>query len=216
MQETIGEAATADGELAAWCDDIRDRAIDRLTHRVAAAPRSLRIGALAAVLLAALAALLVVRLPSRPRPAADVAPVRVNWIEMLPEPPLPTPLFRATPSRSATVRKSGPPVLADQPPAPPPQQGIAALPRLFAPDGAILMPALPAPESPATAAEVMSRGHNLLHCRRTRFATAFKRDLSLGERIASNPVLKLLGLGNPYLEQQAADRLARDAAGCDG
>ncbi len=53
----------------------------------------------------------------------------------------------------------------------------AAQPLLFNPDGLVRLPSAPHFESPhdagiARGKELLARGHNLIHCRRSRFFTA--------------------------------------------
>ena len=47
----------------------------------------------------------------------------------------------------------------------------------------------------------MQRGHNPLHCRKTRFAGGYKRDESMGDEIARK-YLVWIGMYNPATEEK--------------
>lgn len=100
----------------------------------------------------------------------------------------------------------------------------APAPQLFNPDGSIKLNAAPqlprAPVNPQEAAkqrwaEMEQRGENPLHCKRTRFASAFTPDQSLGDQVSSK-YLKWIGLGDgEAIKHRAEQREQRAAEGCE-
>jgi hypothetical protein len=97
---------------------------------------------------------------------------------------------------------------------------VQALPlRVFGADGSAVVPGLsdgfhapPGVRQYAWAA-IMQRNHNLLHCRqRDRDLQAFE---NAGDVIARNPMLRLLGLGNPNRARLVEEREAKAAEVCD-
>ncbi|WP_257388235.1 hypothetical protein, partial [Tahibacter caeni] len=101
-------------------------------------------------------------------------------------------------------------------------EGIVATPSLYNADGSLrLAPAAPA-EEPAhpiergklAAQEMLQRGHNIVRCKRTRFAEAYTPDESLGEK-AARKYGAYVGLYNPAVAQEAARRKADARADCD-
>ena len=92
--------------------------------------------------------------------------------------------------------------------------------QLFNADGSVRLPdAVPRlgkSTSQQLGAELMQRGHNVLHCRQTRFASGYERDESAGDGIARK-YLSWVGLYNTeFVERQAARRAADAATACDG
>ncbi|MBN8480419.1 MAG: hypothetical protein J0L88_02390 [Xanthomonadales bacterium] len=64
-------------------------------------------------------------------------------------------------------------------------------------------------------AEIERRGENPLDCERTRFAGAFRPDMSVGDAVASK-YLSWIGLADPEaIAERARQRAERAAAGCD-
>jgi hypothetical protein len=96
---------------------------------------------------------------------------------------------------------------------------IAVSPQLFNPDGSIRIPSEPRLHTRTPlqlSAELMQRGHNILHCRQSRFASGYKRDESVGDGIARK-YLVWIGMYNAdFVERKAAQRQADAAAACDG
>ena len=104
------------------------------------------------------------------------------------------------------------------------QEGVVAspAPRLYNPDGSLRVPhAAPAtPRDPLAqgmqaAAELAARGHNVVRCRPTRFAGAWKPDESVGDEVARK-YLGFIGLYNPHSAARTAERAAEATAACDG
>jgi hypothetical protein len=172
------------------------------------------------LLLLHLALLIGLRDAMRPGPANEETFIEVRFLAAgEPEPPLPQ-----TPRRDVAAAQSSPRRTAnsDPPAAAPvdamPERAASAL-MLFNPDGSVRLPdaaALPAPTAAALAAELMHRGHNIVHCRTTRFAGVYARDESLGDEI-SRKYLVWVGLYNrAIVEARAARRRAEAIAACDG
>lgn len=97
-----------------------------------------------------------------------------------------------------------------------------AAPNLYNADGSLrLAPAAPEPEArdPMTrgklaAEELAQRGHNIVRCKRTRFAGAYTPDESIGDR-AARKYGAYVGLYNPATAQKAAKRAADARGDCD-
>lgn len=98
--------------------------------------------------------------------------------------------------------------------------------RLFNADGSLRMPqaklrigpepiANPQEAAKARWAELELRGENPLDCERTRFASAFRTDQSVGDAVAGK-YLKWIGLADPAaIAERARQRQQRAADGCD-
>jgi hypothetical protein len=216
------DAATR--ELAVWRHEIRLHALIGLARRPAKPPRILRIGVLALLLLIHVALLIGSRAPRHGTVIAETA-VIVRFLPAdLPEPtlPMPTPAPRASADapravgRAAVARAVA--ATASATPAPAAIDTVAPL-QLFNRDGSIRLPVEPVPfASPKLqlSAELMQRGHNLQHCRQTRFASGYARDESVGDEIARK-YLVWIGLYNAdFVERKAGQRQADAAAACDG
>lgn len=94
-------------------------------------------------------------------------------------------------------------------------------PSLYNADGSLRLAPAPEQEPPdpmsqrkQVAEEMLQRGHNLIRCRRTRFAGAYRPDESLGES-AARKYGAYVGLYNPATAQKAAERAAAARDGCD-
>ncbi len=61
----------------------------------------------------------------------------------------------------------------------------------------------------------MARGHNILHCRRTMFSGTYRKDESLGDRIARK-YLAWIGLYGEAAAERLAKRTAQAIDACDG
>lgn len=170
--------------------------------------------------------------PERPRDA-----VRVNIIETAAEFPIPPEPQPPPFERRISKIRVAPPEAKVEPPPPARDEtdtdamrarigdaGAAGV-RLFNPDGSIRLATPPAdatdaphtPQAQARArwAEIEQRGDNPLDCKRTRFAEAWKPDLSAGDAFASK-YLKYIGLADPEaIAHRAKQRADRAAAGCD-
>jgi len=105
------------------------------------------------------------------------------------------------------------------------ENGAPAAPQLFNPDGSIkLAPQTIEPPKRELNqmdagrkawAEMEKRGDNPLDCKRTRFAGAFKRDMTLGDEVSSK-YLKWVGLADgEAISHRAQQREERAAEGCD-
>lgn len=174
--------------------------------------------------------------PFRNLPRIDKA-IHVVLIE--PEPPPPPPPPEPEPEPPEIVRR--PSRIAIEPPkvrtTPPPPRateqtdanarigsaGVAA-PQLFNPDGSVrlgegkpLVAPSSKPENPREAAkarwaEIEKRG-NPLNCKKTRFANAFSKDESLGDKVAGK-YLKWVGLADPEAIAHRRQQRAEDG-GCE-
>ena len=211
-----------DAEIAlptdAWHADVRVRALSRLAP--AHAPRASRMVALA--LLLALHAVIFAlwyanRFPSPPR-SQDVVQVRLIDESSPPAPVLPQPiaLSRSRSAATATPSAAPSPMAAALIPATQPQ------PELFNRDGSVRLP----PESRfsgplqvgiARGRELLARGHNIIHCRRSRFddgptpaqaATAAARGAHMAHLIMGNPLDPLNDVGQQQVEDAAGEHAA--------
>ncbi|WP_313920056.1 hypothetical protein [Tahibacter sp.] len=196
--------------------------------------------AVGVVVLSHLALVLLVREAMRPKPFVDDRRdvIQVSLIE-LPPLPEPTALIRELPPLSVSAPPTG---SARNSPAPARRErglrqveapaaangdaeGIVATPAapsLYSADGSLrLAPMAPEPEArdPMTrgklaAEELAQRGHNIVRCKRTRFAGAYTPDESLGDR-AARKYGAYVGLYNPATAQKAAKRAADARGDCD-
>jgi hypothetical protein len=219
-RETGDDETSAEGGLGTWRDDIRRHALRQLALRPAKPPKALRIGVLAVLLLLHAVWLIGLRHAMHVPTASDDTAVEIRLITGSPEPLLPEPQARAARVAEPSPRRISitprPTAVATTTVTP----GEAAeMPQLFDADGAVRLPADVKPHAPTQmqiAAELMQRGHNVLHCRKTRYASGYKRDESLGNEVARK-YLSWVGLYNAaFAEAKAAQRKADAAAACDG
>jgi len=170
-----------------------------------------------------------------PRPQT-ISVELVEPLESLPIPPEPEPPPLA-PKQERKVQVEAPKIDQKPPPRAAEQDtgamqahigesGAPAAPQLFNPDGSIkLAPqTLEAPKKRELNqmdagrhawAEMEKRGDNPLDCKRTRFAGAFKKDMSLGDEVSSK-YLKWVGLGDPEaVSHNVQKREERAAEGCE-
>ncbi|HVH32717.1 MAG TPA: hypothetical protein VM847_01230 [Tahibacter sp.] len=192
--------------------------------------------AIAIAVLAHVLLVLLVRNAMKPKPFVedrrDV--IQVSLIEL--PPPIEAAAVRELPPLQVTAPPKGAAHNAPAPPRPDRGQrqveapaassgeaeGIVATPNLYNADGSLrLAPAAPA-EDPAhpiergklAAQEMLQRGHNIVRCKRTRFADAYTPDESLGEK-AARKYGAYVGLYNPAVAQDAARRKADARTDCD-
>lgn len=168
----------------------------------------------------------------------DHGPIVVNIItppEIFEVPPEPEPQpveFRKRPSKvqiAAPETKTTPPPMTTETSAQTQARiGAAGEPalNLFNPDGSLRMPKardrigaakIDNPQEAAKAqwAEIQSRGENPLDCKKTRFANAFARDESIGDKV-SRKYLSWIGLADGAgIAERAADKRRRANDGCD-
>jgi hypothetical protein len=175
---------------------------------------------------------------SRPQPLVEGAPaaVRVRLIDSVPAPAVPPAPTELEPL-VVTAPQAG---IADNSPAPPrpaaparpavpaaaqagTQEAVVATPavRLYNPDGSLRLPSAapsrrkdPMAAGFAAAAELRERGHNVVRCRSTRFAGAWKPDESVGDEVARK-YLGFIGLYNPHSAAKTAERAADARSACD-
>lgn len=196
--------------------------------------------AVAAVVFVHIALVLLVREAMRPKPFVDDRRdvIQVSLIEW-PALPEPAPAVHELPPLSVSAPPAG---SARNAPAPARRErgqrqveapaaasggaeGIVATPAapsLYNADGSLRIgPAAPEPEAndPMTrgklaAEELAQRGHNIVRCKRTRFAGAYAPDESLGDR-AARKYGAFLGLYNPATAQKTARRAADARGDCD-
>ncbi|HET8942386.1 MAG TPA: hypothetical protein VFN13_10415 [Rudaea sp.] len=89
--------------------------------------------------------------------------------------------------------------------------------QLFNRNGSIWQPTRPLATTPTPqerAEELLQRGHNILHCRPTRFTRTYRYDESLGDRIARK-YLVWVGLYGQAPRDRLQRRLHEAAAACD-
>lgn len=203
----------------AWHADVRVHALERLARAPVRAPRALRIAALA-LLLALHAAIFALWYANRfPPSQSKPTVVQVRLIdESVPPPPVPPRPATLPHARAAAAPQS----------VAPPSMAAALLPAatarpvLFDRDGSVRLPFAPRFESPLDAGiargrELLARGHNLIHCRRSQFdnsptdaqaATTAARGAHMAHLVMGNPLDPLNDVG----EQQAEDAAGEHAA----
>lgn len=205
----------AQDELAAWDAGIRERALAHL-RRPQTWPQSWRMLACLLVLLLHTLGVILLRRAMLPAPMLPQSAVEVRLLAQNPEPPLPEPAHDVRKVRPRPLT-----VLPRTPTTPMTTQSAVSTPaqelHLFNVDGSVHLPSdkpyVAAPEEQGR--ELRSRGHNIVHCRQTRFAQGYQREETVGEGI-SRKYLKWIGLYNAaYVEAKAAQREAERAAACD-
>ena len=196
---------------------------------------------IAAILLLHLALMLAVRQQMRPRDS-DLRPpdsvIHVNLIELpppaeLPPVPIQMPTLIVTGAQAGTANNSPAPprpAPAARPvaPAAPSTEGVEGIvatptaPHLYNPDGSLHL-SLPTQTAPtqqplqagiAAGKEMLRRGHNVVRCKRSRFANAYAPDESVGDKVARK-YGSLVGMYNPHSADKLAERQADAAAACD-
>lgn len=201
----------------AWREDVRRHALANLKRPPPRLPLTLRIFFLVLILFVHGIGVLVLSTPRRHRESLPDTPVVVYLLdESTPKPLQPSPQLKAQRKPAPALRFA--PADTAQPHADVIQTAPPAL-QLFNPDGSIRLPTESptkiAPSKVEMAAELMHRGHNIIHCRRTRFAEAYARDESMGDRI-SRKYLALVGLADlSGIEERAARRKKDAAEACD-
>lgn len=219
-QQEVFDGGDAAAGSAEWDAKIRERALTRLGRRPPRSPRHVWFSALA--ILGALHALLFWRwYASRfPMPPSSPPVVEVRLLD------------ESAPSRTpeAVALPKIKNMAATMLPAPPPTQSPAAVPSVPAPtqallfnrDGSVRLPSAPHFESPLDAGiargrELLARGHNIIHCRRSKFddsptpaemASATARGAHMAHLVMGNPLDPLNDVG----EQQAEDAAGEHAA----
>jgi hypothetical protein len=198
--------------------------------------------AIAMALLAQLILILLVREGMKPKPFAedrrDV--IQVSLIERAPPPqpvaaaPLELPPLSVLAPQGGVARNAPAPVRPERgrrqvPAAAAAQQGADAviatpsLPSLYNPDGSLRTGSATAAPAPArtpmekdlaAAAEMGNRGHNVIRCKRTRFANAYSPDESVGDK-AARKYLGWVGLYNPARAKRSADLAMEARENCD-
>ncbi|MGA9335293.1 MAG: hypothetical protein WBV39_13525, partial [Rudaea sp.] len=175
-----------------WQDDIRARA----KLRLAQTPkgnwiRRLRYWALAMALVLHLGLLVGLRNAMRVQQPQRQTMLQVVFLDTRAPPPVPRPprmpgrvLAPASHRHTAHI-----PVPQSTSPASTATSNEPAAPRLqlFNRNGTIWQPAraiASIPTSRERAEELLQRGHNILHCRPTRFTQSYRYDESVGDRIA--------------------------------
>ncbi|MCQ4165252.1 hypothetical protein [Tahibacter harae] len=198
--------------------------------------------ALAAALLAHLILILLVRDAMKLKPFVEDrrGVIRVTLIERAPPPeiaapaPLELPPLAVPAPQGGSARNAPAPVRRERgqrqvPAAAAAEQGADAviatpsLPSLYNPDGSLRTGAAAAPavqartpleKDKAVAAEMSSRGHNVIRCKRTRFANAYSPDESVGDK-AARKYLGWIGLYNPARAKRSAELAMEARENCD-
>lgn len=228
LMEDAEEITTND----AWQSAIRVQALERLARRPPQAPRVLRIVALA-ILLALHAAVFLIWYATRYRVSAtDDAVVQVRLLEApaaLPLPVPPPPHVRATRPVMTPVLPPATTATVIEPTAP----LEPTSPQLFNRDGSIHLPvetaATPLQAGLARGRELLARGHNIIHCKRSRFdnsltpaeaAAAAASSAHMAHLIMGNPLDVLNDVGQGQAEDAAGEHAARkrriEELACDG
>ena len=173
--------------------------------------------------------------------AQVIKPPKPRTVEVVliePPPTLPTPPEPEPPPfapKQSKVRVEAPKVELPPPPQAAPEDSDAmrarmgtsgpgnGAPQLFNSDGSIRLAPSTVPTRPLNQqeagkqrwAEMEQRGDNPLDCKRTRFAKAFARDESVGDKV-SRKYLKWIGLGDgEAIEHRAQQREQRAEEGCE-
>ena len=214
----------------AWHADVRAHALERLARAPVRAPRALRIAALA-LLLVLHAAIFALWYANRfPRPQSKPTVVQVRLIdESVPPPPAllrPATLPHARAAAAPLAVAPSPMAAALLPAAPPP-------PELFNHDGSVRLAPQARFVSPQEAGiargrELLARGHNIIHCRRSRFdnsptaaqaSTTAARGAHMAHLVMGNPLDPLNDVGEQQAEdaagEQAAERRRIEEQACD-
>jgi hypothetical protein len=189
------------------------------------------------ILLVHLAWVLVLRSASHPHELpVRASPVQVRLIEEVAAPPVTVPreleaLVVTAPQAGKASNSPAPPraEAPARPVAPAAAQAgtaeaVVATPsvHLYNTDGSLLVPktqesrkADPLAQGLAAAAEMQARGHNVVRCRSTRFAGAWKPDENVGDE-AARKYLGWIGLYNPHSAAKTAERASDARSACDG
>ena len=197
--------------------------------------------AIAVALLAQLFLVLLMSDVTKPSPFAEDrrGVIRVSLIERAPPPeiiapaPLELPPLAVPAPQGGTARNAPAPLRRERgqrqvPAAAAAEQGADAviatpsLPSLYNPDGSLrTAPAVAAPQARtplekdlAVAAEMSKRGHNVIRCKRTRFANAYSPDETVGDK-AARKYLGWVGLYNPARAKRSAELAMEARENCD-
>lgn len=215
-QRNVFDGGDAAARQTQWDMEVRVRALARLGQRT---PRRAWIAPLA--VLSVLHALMFWRWYANRFELPPVSPTVVEMRlieEAVPPPALPVPRSPQRPTLAAAVpRPAAPsPMAAAILAAAPPQ------PKLFNRDGTVQLPPSPRFSTPLDAGiargrELLARGHNLIHCRRSRFdgaptpaqtATAAAKRARMAHSVMGNPLDPLNDVGEQQTEDAAGERAA--------
>ena len=147
--------------------------------------------------------------------------IQVVFLKSPPPPPMPQPQpfpkrTRATTSANRVAQMAAPVASAQSTPATP-RPAITPQLDLFNRNGTIWQPSRPiaaAPTPQERAEELLQRGHNILHCRATRFTRTYRYDESLGDRIARK-YLVWVGLYGQAPRERLQRHLREATEACD-
>ena len=221
-QKEVFARGDATPEQAGWDAEVRERALARLSRRAQRRPATGWL--LALIALAGLHALFFWHwLQNRFSPVV-VAAGMVMEVRLVDEPAPPRALEPVTPSR--TVSHMAAAILPAVPPgsaAPTSAEPSTPAPQLFDPDGAVRLPSASHFESPhdagiARGRELLARGHNLIHCRHSRFddsptpaeaAAAAASGAHMAHLVMGNPLDPLNDVGQQQQEDAAGEHAAR-------
>lgn len=226
------EDAVVPASEESWFAAVRAQALARMQRPPPRVPRVMHITVLA-TLLALHGAIFLVWYASRfplGQKAATVVQVRLIEESAAPMPSLPQPVrkeasARAQPSPPRQSMAAELKTEASSPTASPP-------PLLFNRDGTVhLPPPAPTPweEGLARGRELLARGHNIIHCRRSRFddgltpaqaAAAAASSAHMAHLIMGNPLDPLNDVGQRQTEDAAGEHAAEkrriEEQACDG
>lgn len=218
-QDEGGNFDNGAGETRSWQDEIRRQALARLHPPLPRVPRAVRFGALSAVaLLHGVGFLYLYTSPQLTDTHADAAVV-VRLIDEASRPaPVALPRRARLPDSPSSAAARAPTV--PHPEATRAREADAPAPtgQLFNADGTVRLPPPdnPSPTKEQVAAELLQRGHNILHCRQTRFADSYARDETLGDKV-SRKYLAWIGMADMHnIEERAARHKAEATEACDG
>lgn len=208
--------------LGEWQSEVRARAQARLVRKPHdGSLQWLRYWALGMALALHVGLLIELRIAMRVPLPQKQSELYVVFLDSRPPPPLPkpAPIPKSVPSPASSPRTARGVVPSPSPPAAAATSAQPTKPPLdlFNRNGTIWQPARPiasAPTPQERAEELLQRGHNILHCKPTRFTHTYRYDESLGDRIARK-YLVWVGLYGAGAQERLQRRLREASAACD-
>ncbi|MGH8089970.1 MAG: hypothetical protein ACREO6_00780 [Rudaea sp.] len=222
-QQEVFAGGNATPEQAVWDAEVRERALARLSRRAGRRPATVWL--LALIALAGLHAVFFWHWSQNRFSPVVVAADMVMEVSLVDEPVPPRAPEPVAPPRTAAHMAAAmlpavpPPVSA---PVPAPVVPSAPVPQLFDPDGALRLPSearfvAPHDVGIARGKELLARGHNLIHCRRSQFddsptpaqaAAAAASGAHMAHLVMGNPLDPLNDVGQQQVEDAAGEHAA--------
>lgn len=227
-------AVDAARETQSWHEDVREHVLARIARPPWRPPRWLRRGAIVVALLLHVAILGALRNAMYPPTASPQTAIEVILRNTVAPPPWPRPPS-APPTRhiTATLVPASPPAATASRSASAPNVSAAPRPLLFNRDGSVRLPPAATFTTPLDAGierarELLARGHNIIHCRRSRFDDApapeqagisAGRGARMAHLVMGNPLDPLLNVGLEHViesvRELAEARRAIEDQACD-